>query len=272
MAVSPGVFETLDIPVKAGRDFGWSDNSRSHAVAVLSDSLARRLFPGIPAIGQRIRVGVSPGRQDLEVVGIVADARLYDVKDANVAAVYVPALQEPNNIYKSLIVRGARVSAEDLNRVVASLGRDRVRFTRTLNYVVGRTQLRERIIATLATFFGGMALFLVSIGVYGLMSYVVAQRQREVGIRMALGADARTILSSVVRQGMTITSVGAAAGLVAAFMTVRLVKSLLFGVSAYDPVTIIVGLTVLVGVAAIACVIPAARAARTDPMLALRAE
>jgi putative ABC transport system permease protein len=272
MAVSPGVFATLDIPIKAGRDFGWNDTSRSHAVAVISDSLARRLFSGTSAIGQRIRVGVSPGRQDVEVVGVVADARLYDVKDANVAAVYVPALQDPNNVYKSLIVRGARASADDLNRVVASLGRDRVRFTRTLNYVVGRTQLRERIIATLAAFFGGMALLLLSIGVYGLMSYVVAQRQREIGIRMALGADARTILSSMVRQGMTITFVGTVAGLVAAFTTVRLVRSLLFGVSAYDPVTIIIGLTVLIGVAASACVIPAVRAARTDPMVALRAE
>ena len=272
MPISPGLFDTLGIPLKSGRDFTWSDTSRTRSVAVISESLAHRLFPGTTPIGRHIRVGVLPHRQDAEIVGLTADAHLYDLKNPNVAAVYVPALQEPNNNWKSLVIRGGRVPIEDLNRAVGSFGRERVRFTRTLDNVVERALLRERIIAMLATFFGLLALVLVSIGVYGLMSYAVAQRRREIGIRMALGADARSVIRTVVQEGVIITLVGVAGGLAGTLVTVRLVKSLLFGVSAHDSITLAAGPATLIGVAIIACLLPAVRAARVDPMVTLRAE
>jgi putative ABC transport system permease protein len=272
MPVSPGMFEALGIPLKGGRDFSWSDNSRGQPVAVISENLARHLFPNSVPLGQRVRVGVSPHRQNAEIVGVVADARLYDLKNPNVAAVYVPALQEPNNNWKSLVIRGRSVPVDDLSRAVGSFGRERVRFTRTLDYVASRALLPERLIAMLATLFGGLALLLVSIGLYGLMSYAVAQRRREIGIRMALGADASAIIRAVVGEGLFVTLAGVAVGLAAALASVRLVKSLLFGVTVHDAITFVGGPLTLIAIAIIACLLPAARAARTDPMTILRAE
>jgi hypothetical protein len=248
------------------------DSSRAPSVAVISETLARRLFPGRLPIGQHIRVGVFPGRQDAEIVGVVADAHLYDLKNPNVAAIYVPALQEPNNNWKSLVIRGRSVPLEDLSRAVGSFSRERVRFTRTLDDVVDRALLRERMIAVLATFFGGLALVLVSMGLYGLMAYAVAQRRREMGIRMALGADAPAIVCVVVGEGLKVTIVGVAVGGVIALASTRLIQSQLFGVSAHDSITFVGSALVLLAVAILACLIPAVRAAATDPMVSLRTE
>lgn len=272
MPVSPGLLDVLGIPLKGGRDFTWLDNSRAPSVAVISETLARRLFPGRLPLGQHIRVGILPRRQDAEIVGVVADAHLYDLKNPNLAAVYVAALQEPSNNWKSLVIRGRSVPLDDLSRAVGSFSRERVRFTRTLGDVGERALLRERMIAALATFFGGLALVLVSIGLYGLMAYAVEQRRREMGIRMALGADASAIVRGVVGQGLKVTIVGVAIGGVVAFASTRLVQSQLFGVSAHDSITFVGGALVLLAVAILACLIPAARAAATDPMVSLRAE
>jgi predicted permease len=272
MSVSPGLFDALGISLRAGRDFSWSDSSRGRAVAVISESLARRLFPAQDPTGQYIRVGALPQRQDVEVVGVVGDARIYDVKNSNVSAVYLPALQERDNNYKSLVIHGGQVSADDLNRAVASFGYDRVRFIRTLDYIAERALLRERITAMLATFFGAIALLLAAIGLYGLMSYTVAQRRREIGIRMALGADVRRVMRTIMCDGLRITLLGVVVGLTGAWMSVRLVTSLVFGVSTHDPVTLVTAAGALIVTATLACVLPAARAARTDPMVTLRAE
>jgi putative ABC transport system permease protein len=272
MAASPGLFDALGIAVRTGRDFQWDDNSRSRSVAVVSESLARRLFASESAIGKHLRVGSVTRRENVEIVGVVADARLYDVKDSKVFAVYVPALQEGDNDYKSLVIRGTRVSDEGLNRAVGSFGYDRIRFIRTLDYIAGRALLRERITAMLATFFGGLALLLAGIGLYGLMSHAVALRRREIGIRMALGADVYQVMRGIVTNGLTITGLGVGTGLVGSLVSVRLVESLLFGVSPYDPTTFIAMAAALLAAAMVGCLVPAARAARTDPTVALRAD
>jgi putative ABC transport system permease protein len=272
MPVSPGLFEVLGIRLKDGRDFTWSDNSRARPVVVISETLARRLFPNSAAIGRHVRVGVLPRRQDVEIVGVVADARLYDVKDANVAATYVPALQEPTNNFKSLAIRGRNVPIEDLNRAVGSLGRERVRFTRSLDYVIDRALLRERLLAMLGTFFGGLALALVAIGLYGLMSYTVAQRRREMGIRIALGAGAQSVVRTIVAEGLRVTILGVLVGFSVSLASVRLVRTLLFGVTPYDSITFVAASLLLLALALIACVIPAVRASGTDPMVILRSE
>jgi predicted permease len=272
MPVSPGLIGALGIQLQLGRDFEWRDNSHARSVALISETLARRMFPNTTVLGQHVRVGVVPRRQEVEIVGIVADARLYDLKDPNLAAIYVPALQESNNSWKSLTIRGQHVATSDLTRAVGAFGRERVRFTRTLDYVIDRALLRERMVAMLGTFFGGFALVLVSIGLYGLMSYTVAQRRREMGIRIALGADGQTVVRTIVAEGLRVTILGALVGFGAALASVRLVRSLLFGVTTHDPLTLVGGPLVLIAVAVLACAIPAVRAAATDPMLALRDE
>ncbi|HEV8345253.1 MAG TPA: ABC transporter permease [Vicinamibacterales bacterium] len=271
-AVSPGFFDTLGMSIVSGRDFSWSDTSRGRRVAIVSRSLARKLFDGGPVLGERIRIGVRPEDQDVEVIGVASDARLYDLTSSNLYAAYVPALQDPNPDAKCFVLRGRGVSLRDLKQTVESFGREQVGSTQSLSYITGRTLLQERMTATLAAFFGGLALVLAAIGLYGLMTYAVTQRRREIGIRVALGAEPLRVMAGVVAGGLAITLGGIAVGFAAALATVQLVKSLLFGVTAYDPLTFVAAPTSLIVITVIACLFPAARAARVDPALALRAE
>jgi len=184
----------------------------------------------------------------------------------------MPALQDPNPDSKSFIIRGRKMSRFDVKRSVESLGREQLGNSETLSYITGRTLLQERMTAALAAFFGALALMLAAIGLYGLMSYTVTQRRRDISIRVALGADPRRVMTAVVGDGLMVTLAGVAAGFAAALATVQLVKSLLFGITAYDPVTLAAAPTSLIVIAVVACLVPAARAARVDPMLALRSE
>src|SRR5262249_36573919 len=142
----------------------------------------------------------------------------------------------------------------------------------SVSYIIGRTLLRERMTAALAGFFGALALLLAGIGLYGVMTYTVTQRRREIGIRMALGAEPIRVMGGVVRDGLAVTLAGAALGFAAALGTVQLVKSLLFGITPHDPLTLIAAASSLIVITILASLLPAARAARIDPMLALRAE
>lgn len=275
MSVSPNLFDVLGMSVRAGRDFTWSDHSRSRRVAIVSETLARRLFPDTPAIGQRVRMGVLPQRQDLEIVGVVADAHIYDLKDPNLASLYVPSLQEPGLVDgKCFVIRGSNVPFADLKTLVASFGRESVDAAQgqSLDYIVGRVLLQDRLIAAFATFFGVVALLLAAVGVYGLMSFEIAQRRREIGIRVALGAVPGRILRAVLADGLIVAALGLAAGAVAAVTSVRLIGSLIFGISAHDPVTFTLAPAALLTIAVAACFGPALRASRTDPVTTLRAE
>jgi len=194
------------------------------------------------------------------------------LKSANVVAVYVPALQDPDVNFKCFVLRGQGIPVADVRRSVESLGQERVGDIQTLDYITDRALLQERMTATLGGFFGGLALMLAAISLYGLMSYAVAQRQREIGIRVALGARPGRVLIEVVSDGLRVTLAGVCVGLAATLGTVQLVKSLLFGITPHDPWTLIAASVSLIAVALLACVFPAARAARVDPLSALRAE
>jgi predicted permease len=271
--VSPRFFSTLGLPVLTGRDFDWRDHSRSRRVAVISQSLADRLFERGAAVGQRIRIGVTPENQDVEVVGIVADARLYDLKDSNLAAAYVPALQTPDPAGKCYVVRGQGVSMAAVRQAVESLGVELINSpVESLDFIVGRALLQERVVAACAAFFGALALLMAGIGLYGLTSYHVSERRREIGIRMALGADAERVVVGVVGDAIRITVAGVVVGGVVALAAAQLLRTLLFGVTTYDAVTMIAAPALLLITAIAACLEPAARAARVDPMLTLRAE
>ena len=271
-AVAPEFFDVLGIALISGRDFSWRDSSASRRVAIVSQSLARSLFGDEPAIGQRIRVGVRPEDQDVEVVGVVGDARVYDLTSSNLFAAYVPALQDLNVDFKCFVIRGHNVPMPELKRQVEALGREYVGSTESLSYITGRTLLQERMTAALAGFFGAVALLLAAVGLYGLMSYSVTQRRREIGIRVALGAEPFRVMTGVVRDGLAVTLGGVVVGFVAALGTSQLVKSILFGITPHDPVTLLAAPTSLIVITVVACFLPAARAARVDPMLALRAE
>jgi predicted permease len=271
-AVSPGFFETLGIPLRSGRDFRWSDRSDAPGVAILSETLARRLFLSGDALGQRVRIGVAPQRQSLEVVGVLADARLYDLKDPNMSGVYVAALQQPDPDAKCLVVRGVGVSRDALSTAIDALGHEHITATQTLTYITDRVLLQDRLTAVLAGFFGALALLLAAIGLYGLMSYAVSHRSREIGIRLALGAAPARVTTEVMRDGLGIALVGVGVGFPVALAAVQLVKSLLFGITPYDPVTSLIAPLLLLVVAALASLFPARRAARVDPIAALRME
>lgn len=270
--VAPGFFAAVGIPVMKGRDFEWRDNSHGPGVTILSQSLARRLFGDANPLGQRVRVGLDPSRDALQVIGVVADARLYDLKSPDVLAAYTPALQDQNASFKCFLIRGDNLSFPSLKEAVESLGRERVFDMVTLQYITDRSLLPERLTALMSSFFGSLVLLLAGVGLFGLMSYAVAQRRREIGIRMALGADRRRVVRDVVGEGLIVTLAGLAVGVLAALVAVRLVETLLFGVTPQDPLTVAGAGASLIAIAILACVVPASTAARVDPMIALRSE
>lgn len=270
-AVSPGFFRLLRIPLLQGRDFGWSDDHRAQPVTIISRSLARRIFGERDPVGQHIRIGVFPHRQRLQIIGVVGDVRLYDVKDSNVYAAYMPQGQDRPGYATTLLLRGP-LSFRDVARVVEAFGHEYVIVTEPLDDARDRALVTQRVTAMLAGFLGALALLLAAIGVYGLMSYEVRERTREFGIRFALGATPRRVISLVLARGAGTTAVGLALGFVGAFISVPFVRSLLFGVSGHDVVTLAGASGLLAIVATLACLVPARRAARLNVIDVLRSE
>jgi predicted permease len=272
-SVSPGFFDSLGIRIIQGRDFTWADQAIGPRVAILGRSLANRLFPGEDPLRNRVRIGTQPYRQDLEVVGIVADTRLYDLKDSVSYAAYVPALQVAEPMTGGfLFIRGHAIGEDQLQRAVQSAGPDYVAQFEPLTDVLGSTLLSDRLTASVAVFFGMLTLVLAAIGIGGLVGFVVFRRKQEIAIRLALGATPRTILKAILKENVAITGVGLAIGLAAASLSTRPVQALLFGIGPHDPMVLFGVPAVLLVVAISACLVPASRAALIDPSNGLRAE
>jgi predicted permease len=273
-AVSPGLLRTLAISLVRGRDFDWADDERHPRVAIISSALAGRLFPAGDAIGQRIRFGFMPELQDLEVVGIVNNARLFDLHRANAPFIYLPCLQHATQS-GDLFVR-TREAPEALARTVGkeieSLGHEYPLSTATIAQEVSQALVEDRVIAMLSGFFAALALLLASVGLYGLMSYAVTHRTREIGVRAALGAQRTTIHWLVMREALALGLFGIALGIPCALAASRLIASMLFGISPGDWPTITAVSLLLLAVALLAGYLPARRASRIDPMVALRSE
>jgi predicted permease len=270
--VSPGFFASVGVRLIEGRDFDWRDSSRGQGVTVLSETLARRLFRDGSAVGQRVRVGLDPTRESLEVIGVVADARLYDLKDPDPAAAYTAALQDRNASFKCFVIRADTLTDETLRAAVEPLGLERVGNVVTLRYITDRALLRERLTASIAGFFGALVVLLAGVGVFGLMTQSVTQRRKEIGIRMAVGANRGRVVWEVARAALSVTLGGLAVGLLATLATVGAVETLLFGVRPQDPVTLLAAVATLVVTALLASALPAFRASRTDPLSALRSD
>jgi putative ABC transport system permease protein len=280
--VSPGYFQTLGIELIKGRVFNAQDTRESPLVAIIDEVLARFAFPNEDPLGKRLMM--SRNGPSYEIVGVVRHVEhdSLDRQGPALAQFYTNfnqiALQGlPNNVRRINVL--VRTEAEPLSMAsaargqVAALNKDQAVFNvRTMEQAVAQSVAPRRFSMMLLTVFAVVALALASLGIYGLMSYVVAQSTREIGVRMALGAQARDVLKLVIGQGMTLALAGVAIGLVASLALARTMKTLLFGVSANDPITFAGIALLLASVALLACLIPARKATKVDPMIALRNE
>jgi putative ABC transport system permease protein len=275
--VSPGYFRTMGIPIRRGRDLDERDlapGTRELRGVVINEEMARRLWPGQDPIGRRFHPW-NARNPAVAVVGVVGDVRLSALDATPEPAVYLNSNLGVWNPMQIVVRTQGDPSA------IAGLLRSEVRAldpgvpvaqVRTMDELIDRSTASRRFIMTLLAIFASVALLLSGVGLFGLMAYLVAQRTHDIGIRMALGARRNHILSLIVGHGMLLTSLGLGAGLAAALALARLMRSMLFGVSAHDPLTLAATMLILAIVALLACCVPARRAVRVDPIVALRCE
>jgi putative ABC transport system permease protein len=273
---TPGYFTTMGIPLLAGRMFDERDRPETPQVALISQSLAEKYWPNESPIGRRIQFGGMDGDLHLmEVVGIVGDVRDRGLDSGAGMTLYAHALQRPHPSSLSVVIRTNADMSElmpALREAVNSLNPELPMSFRTLEQVFSSSLDQRRFSLVIFAAFAAVALALAVMGVYGVMSYAVTQRTQEIGIRIALGAQARDVIKLVVLKAMALTAIGIAIGVAAAYALTRLMESLLYGVSATDPVTFLVVPVLLAGAALAASYIPARRATRVDPVIALRYE
>jgi putative ABC transport system permease protein len=271
--VSPDYFRAMGIPLAAGRFLTDQDNEKSERVTLINQTFAQRYFPNEDPIGRRINAGVGGW---MTIVGIVGDVKQAGLANSVRIEHYAPHAQIQISNTMCLVVR----TSSDPTALAAAIRRETqaidpaqpVFNIKTMETVIAESVSDRRLNMVLLGVFSGLALLLAVIGIYSVMSYTVTQSTRELGIRMALGAQARDVLKLVVGQGVTLAAIGLVIGLIAAFALTRLMATLLFGVGATDPLTFAGVSALLIVVALLACVIPARRATKVDPMVALRHE
>ena len=272
---TPEYFRTLGIPLLQGRNFTEHDTKNSAPVAIVNEAFVRATFPGQDPIGKYV-VNFGPHNEKLEIVGVVGNVRHLALETAPRAELYQPLGQAS---WPRMFVAVRTLTSNPLTLVPAvqeaiwSVDKNVAPGTaRSMEELVARSLLKRKFTMTLLTVFAGLAVTLAAIGLYGVMSYSVSQRTREIGIRMALGAQRAEVLKLIVKQGMKVTAIGVLLGIVASLGLTRLIANLLFGVSATDFATFGALSVLLLSVALLACWLPARRASGVDPMVALRAE
>jgi predicted permease len=275
VTVWPGFFKTLGMPLIAGRDLDVTDENRHPRPVIVSRSFAERLFVKGDAIGRFIRFGIMPDFQNLEIVGIADDARIFDLREAAPPVVYFCYLYPQTVPFGTLYVR-AKGNPEALEKTIGheieSLGHEYPIRTQTVEQSMDRVLVNERVISLLSGFFAALALLLSSIGLYGLMSYGVTRRMREIGVRVALGAQQANVRWMILRETLALTLFGVAIGIPSGLAATRLIASMLFGLSPNDLSTIVTACLLLLAVALFAGYLPARKASTIDPIVALRAE
>ena len=274
--VTPHYFRTMSIALKAGREFAEHDSADAAPVVIISETMARQLFgSAASAIGKRLKLEPASAEEPLRtIVAVAGDVRYRELTDVR-WDVYVPHAQSTVNL-NHFAVRAATDAAALLpivRREVAALDASQaIAAVATGEQLLGANLSRPRFSALLLNCLAALALLLAAVGIYGVVAYSVAQRTAELGVRIALGAQAKDILRLVIREGMTVTLLGVAVGALAAALLTRLINNLLFAISATDPLTFVAIALLLTGVALAACFVPARRATKVDPMVALRYE
>src|SRR5262245_10622202 len=273
--VGPDFFTAMNLPLILGRPFGPLDTKTSPKVAVISEEMARRFFPNESPLGKRYRWGTSGSGDEFEVIGVVKDAKYRSLNEGPQPMAYYPYSQQ------GMYLGNLEVRFSGEPGVVAAAARRAVKEVNgalpifevaTLSDQVDRSLVQQKLIARLSSLFGLLALLLASVGIYGVISYSVTQRTREIGVRMALGAERSDVLRLVLGQGAKLALIGALVGLGASWALTRWIEGLLFNVSPTDRMTFVIISLLLMAVALLACYIPARRATNVDPMVALRCE
>jgi putative ABC transport system permease protein len=282
--VTPGFFSTLGIPIVSGRGLSDTDLPNSPQVVVVSQAFAKQYYPNENPLGKRINIGWGRQRSENkadtvnaggEIVGVVGDMKARGANEAAPATIYLPFDQAPitevsllvrSTASPTLIVNEARAAIKEIDADLPVFD------VKTMTDAVSESVAQPRFYAILLGSFAGIALLIAALGIYGVISYAVSQRTRELGIRIALGAQRERVVRLVIGQGLTLTLLGIVLGVAGAVVLTRLISSLLFGVAAADPLTFISVAVLFVLVACLASYLPARRAAGVDPIIAMRAE
>ena len=273
-----GYFSTMATPLIAGRDFNLRDDTHAPEVAIVNRAFSKRFFSGKNPVGRSFRVEQGAGEADetYQVVGLVADTKYNELREQDQPIAFFPVAQDkevPEGI--NLVIR-SRASLDSLShaiqREIAQINPSLLVEFKVLDVQIRESVLRERLMANLTLGFGFLAACLSTLGLYGVMSYLVARRRGEIGLRLALGAARHNILGLILKDAGKMVAIGLVAGIAASLLLSRFAESLLFGLKASDPVTLILATTLLALTAAGATLIPASQAARLEPMTALREE
>jgi putative ABC transport system permease protein len=270
-----GYFNAMGIPLVRGRNFTDFETEEAKHVVLINQAMARKEFAGEDPLGKRISVQMFEKPRSTEIVGIVGDVRYDSLTDEAEPTVYFPH-SELTYPFMTLVIRtngDPEAMAPTVQREVRAIDSDQpVSDVRTMNQVMADTTARTRFNALLLGLFAGLAMLLAAVGIFGVMNYSVTLRTREIGLRMALGARQSQVLMLIMKQGLLLTLIGIGVGLAGALVLTRVMSGLLFGVDATDPATFTAIVLLLAVVSLIACYIPARRATRVDPMIALRYE
>jgi putative ABC transport system permease protein len=277
--ISPDYFRVMKMAVRQGRQFDQKDMAGAEPVVIVNEAFARRNFANVEPLGQQLNVGFDPAMR--RVIGVVNETKQRSLDIAAPATVFVPMTQAAEGVAATLRQSSfvLRTTGDPLLLSAAIRSEMRlldpglpVRNLRSMEQLVSRSIAPQRFNLSLLGLFSALGLLLAAVGIYGVMAYSVSQRTHEIGLRMALGAQARDVLKLVVKQGMALALVGVAIGLITSFALTRLMKNLLFGVSPTDPATLAGVALLLICVASLACIVPARRATKVDPLVALRYE
>ncbi|PWT82710.1 MAG: hypothetical protein C5B57_08285 [Blastocatellia bacterium] len=273
--ITQGYFAAMGIPLLSGRTFDTRDRDDAPLVTIVNQELANRFFPGENPVGKRLHIMWGRPQATYEIIGIVGSIRHVGMEKPAEPALFLPNLQAPE-VGARLVIRTARDPtrlAAPVKGAIRALDRDiPVSEVRTMQEYVARSVAQPRFNMILFAVFAGLALALATLGLFGVISYWVAQRTQEIGIRRALGADDGRVVALVLKQGMLVAIAGVALGLAGAFALTRLLDAMLFSIEPTDMPTFVTVATGLVAVTLVACYVPARRAARVDPIVALRYE
>jgi predicted permease len=275
-SIGPGYFAAMGTPLMTGRDFARTDTKTSQKVAIMNETAAKQFFPNRSAIGSRMAFGGGNVQLDIEIVGVVQDARHANVREEIKPFVYIPYTQDDELGSITFYVRTAQDAATVIPALRAQVQKLDANLPlyniKTVETVIAENLMGERLLALLSLCFGGLAALLAGIGLYGVLAYQVVQRRREIGIRVALGASPNNVRWLVMGQGLRLTGLGIVLGLGGGYALAKLLTSMLFGVAGSDPMSYVIAALLLLVVALLACYWPARRATKVDPMIALRTE